>query len=591
MKRFTPAVCLSTIVLCGLFYCGDNPAVSQTAGPERRSGILLTIVEPDGKTPAHGAFVRLRKKTSQDVTGLKKRSGLDTLVQADKKGIAIIGISDTGSYIVEGSDADNNLFLIKSVQVNDTDSLMELPAVQLNPAGSVAGTLLLPQGGDPRKVFVLVLETERFAPVAQDGRFTIMNLAQGTYNIRLIPGLDEYGVVDTFGISVRPQDTTDLGTIIMPFIGIPAPPSVRIRYDTAWQTISLTWKQCDTSLIKGYVVYRKNLDSMGMPVRLTDRFLSDTMFSDSFCAEGATYSYYVACAAKNDEEGPRAAAEPVRICGYFSFDTSVALPPPLNQDERILEMKSGPDGRIYCVTEYRRFFITDTSLSSIKTVNDVDGLFIIKFSRIGVGANTLYLNSTSGCPNSSMVLLNKEGDFIKYGPSSFCSMYLAAFTLDSKEHLIGFGNFGTGSGYVDSMHVIDTSGALIRSWGGINAASETFYTPPKIDVDEMDNIFVCDQAGNRIQVFDSAGTLKSSLAMPGPIQDFCVMKNRGRIIVLYAAYLSMFTSSGTCIARNTITRYFGGQITAVATIGNVVLVCASDSTGRYGIVKFHIPVP
>jgi hypothetical protein len=45
----------------------------------------------------------------------------------------------------------------------------------------------------------------------------------------------------------------------------------------------------------------------------------------------------------------RSAAELICACGNFVYDTSVALPAPFFQGERILEIKLGPDGHIYCL--------------------------------------------------------------------------------------------------------------------------------------------------------------------------------------------------------------------------------------------------
>jgi hypothetical protein len=69
------------------------------------------------------------------------------------------------------------------------------------------GEILLSEGGSPRKVFVCIFGIDRFIAAEEDGRFKFENLAEGNYDVTIIPTLDNYNVFDTANIIVESADT------------------------------------------------------------------------------------------------------------------------------------------------------------------------------------------------------------------------------------------------------------------------------------------------------------------------------------------------------------------------------------------------
>jgi hypothetical protein len=102
-------------------------------------------------------------------------------------------------------------------------STLFIPPDTLKPAGAVEGSIQLPEGGDPRKVFIFVFDVDIYTQAQSDGSFKISNLAEGKYHLRCIPTLDNYGALDTGNIYVFSGDTTNIGPLKLPFSGIPTP--------------------------------------------------------------------------------------------------------------------------------------------------------------------------------------------------------------------------------------------------------------------------------------------------------------------------------------------------------------------------------
>lgn len=236
----------------------ENDDYSGT-GSETGNAIAGFLYETNGKTPAKDVPVSIRLQSTladTSILGVPKRCADTATVTTDSNGYFFFDSTlDTGTYVIEADNGNNELALIDSIRVTNQDSTI-IVSDTLKPAGAIKGIVFLSQGGDQRKVFILAFGIDRFARVETDGSFRFTNLAEGSYDLRLISSLDDYGVRDTNGISVHAGDTTDLDTLALPFEGIPSPDTFSILYDTLNQTVILSWSPCDTGLIDGYNVYR-----------------------------------------------------------------------------------------------------------------------------------------------------------------------------------------------------------------------------------------------------------------------------------------------------------------------------------------------
>ena len=304
-------IILSSVLASLCLQCTQPMAGTAT----ETENVVGKLFQPDGKTPAVGVRVHIRPKNTLADTSFKLAKILtDTAstVTDDKGRFAFDTTIDTGTYVIEGSNG-NNAVLIDSVIVKKRDSTDTLTPDTLKPAGAIKGIINLSEGGDPRKVFVLAFGIDRFARVNADGSFKFSGLGEAKYDLRFISSLDNYGVLDTVNISVVSADTTDLDTIEMPFIGIPTPRNVVIAYDTSKQIVTLSWDKTDTALAKGFYVYRRNVDSNTVLMRINTSPITDTLYRDSTGIQGQTYEYRVSAIDKNATESMKSAGVSVSL--------------------------------------------------------------------------------------------------------------------------------------------------------------------------------------------------------------------------------------------------------------------------------------
>jgi formylglycine-generating enzyme required for sulfatase activity len=273
----------------------------QVTGKPLVAGVFFAS---DGTTPARNTAVYIRNNnklidTTDLILGIVQPDTAVTFTDAD--GRYAIDTIDTGMYVIEGTNG-NNRVLIDSVHITDPDSTKTISPDTLKPAGAIKGMVYLSEGGDPRKVFVLAFGIDRFARVNADGTFMFKGLAEGSYDLRIIALLNDYGVVDTFGIPVRTADTTDIDTIRLSYLGIPSPRNLLIRYDTLQEVVLLSWMPADTSRIDGYNIYRANKGQNFTLLTQTPLLKTAVAFSDATVVVGQTYEYRVVSRKSSGEE-------------------------------------------------------------------------------------------------------------------------------------------------------------------------------------------------------------------------------------------------------------------------------------------------
>jgi hypothetical protein len=322
-------VVLSAIVGCCLLLTSCSPTNGLDGGTQTGNArVTGKLYLSDGHTPAAHATLHIRKKTTlADTSGLGHSKMLAdttaTVTTNDTGGFAIDSV-DPGLYVIEGAK-DSDVVLIDSVAVTSQDSTVTLPPDTLRPAGALKGIIYLSEGGDPRKVFILAFGIDRFSKVNVDGSFKFSNLAEARYNLRIISSLDNYGVLDTFGISINSADTTNMDTIRLPFTGIPTPKNLNIAYDTLRQIVILTWAKADTALVKGYNVYRRNVDSNTILARINTSIITDTIYRDSSGLQNMTYEYKIVAVSPNDMEGTKSSSASTTITSFYNLADSVSI--------------------------------------------------------------------------------------------------------------------------------------------------------------------------------------------------------------------------------------------------------------------------
>ncbi|MBN1760819.1 MAG: hypothetical protein JW863_20995 [Chitinispirillaceae bacterium] len=291
--------------------------ISQT-GNGRVAGILYVS---DGATPARNAIVTIRPRASlADTVGLgigKRLADTATVTTDDSGKFEFDSTLDTGLYVIEANQGDTALGLIDSVHVTDPDSTVVVEDT-LKPAGSITGTIYLSEGGDVRKVFILAFGINRFATPNTDGQFSFDSLAEGKYDLRIISSLDDYAVLDTFGVPVVSEEVTDLDTLRIPFTGIPTPENLTVFYDTLTNSVTLSWETADPSLVQGYNVLRREGTS-GQYTAVNAAFVPDTFFTDTpenGLEKGVTYQYIIRATDADENEGLNSQDVTVRIAFF-----------------------------------------------------------------------------------------------------------------------------------------------------------------------------------------------------------------------------------------------------------------------------------
>lgn len=477
-KRMQLGFCAVAASLLFLAKCGVNN-VADGGTETGNARVIGMLYEPDGKTPAIGVRVVIRpKKSLADTsgTGLPKRLAAVDSVTTDSAGrFAFDSTLDTGTYVIEAASG-NDAVLIDSVAVTSQDSTDSLPPDTLKPAGALRGVIKLSEGGDPRKVFILAFGIDRFARVEADGRFRFQNLAEAAYSLRIISSLDDYGVLDTVGVPVRSADTTNLDTIELPFTGIPTPRGLTISYDTLRQIVTLIWRKADTTLVNGYNVYRRNVDSNTVLERINPSLVTDTVYVDSTVKQGFTYEYQLKAVDKSANEGLFSVAVQAAIVSAFTLVDSLSF------IGNITDFVLSGDSILLLDSTTKMISAYDTALR--QTTKDISLGFMSSSPK------TLKRGSdgTFFClPDSPQVLyhLNGNGDTLKSWQidsayvNDFCffndSLYLLYHSFpDRFYNHIGktFGSFAIASDSI-AMNVIDS--ADFGYYKGILVTQERIY--------------------------------------------------------------------------------------------------------------------
>jgi hypothetical protein len=490
-KLFIAAICLSLPFMA----CVKNIAGGSTE--TTNAAVAGILYQPDGKTPAVGVNVHIRPRKSLADTsgaGLGKRlatmAATDSVVTDSAGRFAFDTTIDTGTYVIT-SASGNNAVLIDSVTVKNKATTDTLAPDTLKPAGALKGIIKLSEGGDPRKVFVLAFGIDRFARVNADGSFKFSSLAEAKYDLRLISSLDNYGVLDTVGVPVRSADTTNLDTINLPFTGIPTPKGLTISYDTLKQIVTLTWSKADTALVKSYNVYRRNVDSNTVAVRINASPVADTVYSDSTGVQGTTYEYMVAAVNKSATEGMKSTAIGMSISGLYQLIDSASF----DFGGTAGEIASSPDGRLVLRTK-DRIQVLDSTLMQRSSFNlppdfgngfglTVDDSGRILASNYTTGQVNIY--STNGVLLDSILAAGRFPNILVTGPMN--EIYVKTETGPN----------------MNQIRIYDQKGSFVSLFPSDSAPITRFITDMLFD--NATNLVILDHSNSTVTIYNSVGTI------------------------------------------------------------------------------------
>jgi hypothetical protein len=295
--------CFAGLVALSM-YCA-NPIGGTDTGNPRVSGVLFN---KDGSR-ARNALVRLIPADYNPRSGAP--ASFDSAVTNDT-GMYSFDSLPTNFYNVLGSGSSVVSFQDSVVIVSTTRTIV--PSDTLKDPGSLKGVVRLQPTDDCRTVFLIVMGTTLWSvPGDSLGNFSLANLAEGEYRLRVISTLDQYLPLDTVFTIQAGKTTTLLDTIRLRYTGIPIPTGVRLAYDSLKHQVTLAWNRADSVLAKGYCVYRSDVDENTTFEQINRSLITDTVFVDSAMEDSTTYAYKICAVDKGDNKGKLSAGVRVRV--------------------------------------------------------------------------------------------------------------------------------------------------------------------------------------------------------------------------------------------------------------------------------------
>jgi hypothetical protein len=199
--------------------------------PGNGSTITGTLYNTDG-SPARGIPTVLREYSglpdslfSPIDLGPITKTIIVTYRFTDQSGTFTFDSLPVGTYAVEAASGGATI-LIDSLMIATAGSAIKAPPDTLKPAGTLTGIIRHSNPGDvqPDFVYLYVVVGNHWYTMAYDNlRFIFNGLAGGSYRVRIISTLTDYPPLNVGAVTIKPGDTTDIGTIeLRPGIGIPA---------------------------------------------------------------------------------------------------------------------------------------------------------------------------------------------------------------------------------------------------------------------------------------------------------------------------------------------------------------------------------
>ena len=199
-----------------LFHCAN---LAGGGGSEWEAKISGCAVYDGSGLPVAGARVvlcpeRFLKDTSVAPDSYDAQALRETVT--DEGGFFSINRLKPGIFHIEVNNKQSWSSLSKC-EISEHDARLGIICT-LKPVGRISGTLAFPAGYQG-SAFVLVYGLDRVTRVAPNGTFTLSDIPEGAYTLRVLPSQKEYLSKDFGAVAVAPSDETDLGTLVVPLNG------------------------------------------------------------------------------------------------------------------------------------------------------------------------------------------------------------------------------------------------------------------------------------------------------------------------------------------------------------------------------------
>jgi hypothetical protein len=294
----------------------------------RTSGAV--IFEPDGKTPADSATVKIFYADAVDSRYL-------SIQTTDSNGRFSLTGLPKGIYSL-WAQKDSLVTFQDSVLISSTDTIVRDDT--LSCPSRISGIVGVQPQDDPRTVTIQIVGLDKyFNNTEKDGRFTMKNMAKGTYSLLLKGTLPNYTpTAAEVTVNACVNDTLK-DTLRLTFTGIPIVTGIFAVYDTVKGAVRLRWNRSEYRDLQNYCIFRDFYDSAAYstcPIAATgDTGFLDTIFDAKLTAGSFSFSdtndyhfrYRVAIRNNVSVIGPTfkytdiIAASPSKVRAIFSFSS------------------------------------------------------------------------------------------------------------------------------------------------------------------------------------------------------------------------------------------------------------------------------
>jgi hypothetical protein len=160
----------------------------------------------------------------------------------------------------------------------------------------------------------------------------------------MLTNMAGFGPKDTV-LAVRAGESDTLRDTVWINSGvIPVPTGVSVEYDTMRQIVTVRWDRADTALVKGYNVYRRDVDSsFGQTPINGAALVTATVYRDSAGVQDQRYEYKVVAIDRGDNAGNLSAGTSITVITNFVLIDSVPRLRPVDR------FAVGPDSLFYGV--------------------------------------------------------------------------------------------------------------------------------------------------------------------------------------------------------------------------------------------------
>jgi hypothetical protein len=317
MKEIKQAVGMALALAVALLIARCASPIAGNTSETGNSKIASLLYNPGG-TPAANAKVRFCPHDYNP----RPDSGSGTVdsTTTDANGNYAVTLP-AGTYTLTAS-SDSGMAYQDAITAIKGDTVRPHPDT-LRPAGTIHGTVRLEEGGDLTTIFILFMGTRTFTMPDSFGNFTSDLMAGGRYRVKILTTTPDYVPLDdTLKVTAGQNDTLP-DTIVLKYNGIPVPKNVRIAYDTLKQIVTLIWDSANASLVSSYNVYRKNVDSNTVPIRINASPVTATIYSDSTGVQDMRYEYRVASVNSGAMEGGKSAGVITIITSAFTISDTL----------------------------------------------------------------------------------------------------------------------------------------------------------------------------------------------------------------------------------------------------------------------------